>query len=243
MAPQNGMEFVAVDKKTGWSGARLGDAHTEDGGAGQGHAIAGGGLQQARPGADFKARLGAARERRGAHWPGEKEQTGCALLLRGEDKPARSCEIIELGGINLADHHRRRPAFQRLFHRPEGVLGIRRPNEDEMRRIDPIEGKARTIEFALFEAGEILADPDQRRLAAAGEKRGKGEDEACRGRRIARRGRGDLMQRTGGEAAGKHRVEPRCAEGHARPCGTSRRRMGRGGDAGDVPAQKAEPLR
>ncbi len=50
---------------------------------------------QAWPGADLETRLGAARKRLGPRRAAEKEEAGRAVFLRGENKPARSGEVIE----------------------------------------------------------------------------------------------------------------------------------------------------
>ena len=96
----------------------------------------------------------------------------------------------------------------------------------------------------MFEAGEILADPDERRLAAGGKARGQRQDEARCGRGIARTGGSDLMQCAVGKAAREQTIEPRLAERDA-PAPVARRRVRRCGcgNAGDLPAQKAEPPR
>ena len=120
-------------------------------------------------------------------------------------------------------------------------------DENEFTRIDPVKRESGTIERALFEAGEILADPDERRLAAGGKARGQRQGEAGRGRGIAGAGGGDLMQRAVGKAAREQTIEPCLAErdAHARVASRRMRRCGNASDrnTSDLPAQKAEPPR
>ncbi len=120
-------------------------------------------------------------------------------------------------------------------------------DKNECVRVDSVKLQTGAIERALFEVGEILADPDERRLAAGGKARGQCQGEAGGGWGIAGTGSGDLMQGANRKAACKHVIELCLAErdAHAR---VARRRMRRRGDAGDrntndLPTQKAEPPR
>ncbi len=71
-------------------------------------------------------------------------------------------------------------------------------DENEAIRIDPVKCESGTIKCALFEAGKILANPDERRFAAGGKARSQCQSETGRGRGIAGAGGGDLMQRASG---------------------------------------------
>ena len=242
------MEFVAVDEKAVRPGTRFGDADIEGRGAGQGYATTGGSRVRAWPGADLETRFGAARKSLGPCWAAEKEETGRAVFLRSKDKPARSGEVIEFRGEDFADYCGRCPGFQRLFDRPKRVFGIRCVDENERVWIEPVKRQSRTIECALFEIGEILANPDERRLAVGSKTRGEREHETGRGRGIAGAGGSDLMQGASRKAAREQTIELCLAERDARAW-RARHRMRRGGsDAGDrntsdLSAQKAEPPR
>jgi hypothetical protein len=171
---------------------------------------------RAPPRAHLETRLGAARQRVGADQTREEEKTGRRVFLRGQNEAARGGKIIDFHGPNLADHGGRRPAFQRLFHGPERLFGARRMNEKEAIRIEPMKGEPRPIKRALFQAGEILADPDDRpapaRRAQTG---GKGERKTCRRGMIAGLRRDDLVKRAEPEAAGEHAIEACVTERNA----------------------------
>lgn len=201
---------------------------------------------RARPRPDLETRVGAARKRVGAGKTREEEKAGRRVLLRCQNQTARGGKIIGFRRPDLPHDGGRRPAFQRLFHGPERLFRARRMDEEEASRIDPMMGEARSIKRALFEPGEILADPDDgspvsRRFQAGGERQ----------RKTGRRGmitgarRDDFMQGAGLEAADEHAIEAGVAERNARPRRFARRQHSQvcGLDPGDLAAQKAQPFR
>lgn len=195
-----------------------------------------------RIGADFKARVGAARQSIGAGNARKEEKRGYRILLRRQNEAARSGEIIKFRRENLADHRARRVALQRLFHGPECLLGVRRMNEEKAIRIDPEKSEPRSVQRALFERGKILADPDERpmlarRLQTGGER----QRETSRSGMIAGLSRDDLVKRTELEAAREHAIKPGMAERNTRR--RFARRTRRIPYPGDFLAQKTQPFR
>jgi hypothetical protein len=160
--------------------------------------------------------------------------------LRGQNEAARGGQIIGFRRENLADHGGRRPAFQRFFYGPERFFRIRCMNEEEASRVDPVHGEPRSIQRTLFQTGEILADPDDRRpVSAQAQTSGKGQSETCCGGMIAGPRRNDLVQRAGIQAAGEHQIDAGVAERNA----LGSRQAYRIFDAGNFLAQKTQPFR
>jgi len=102
--------------------------------------------------------------------------------------------------------------MQRLFHRPEQVARSRRGNADE-----PLGRQAELIEAeaagrAVFDERHVPGDPDDVVfLAAIAMRESQRKSGRCRDMGLARRR--DLMQRTASEAAAKHGIDGRNAEG------------------------------
>ncbi len=195
---------------------------------------------RAQIGADFEARVGAARQSIGAGNAGKEKKSRDRVLLRRQDETARSGEIIKFRREDLADYGTRRPALQRLFHGPERRFGLRRVNEDEAIRIDPEKSEPRSIQIALFEGGEILADPDERRALSRRAQTSEGQRETCRGGMVAGPRRDDLVQAAWLESAREHAIESGMAERDASGrhlAGGIRRII----DPGDFLPQKVQP--
>ena len=170
-----------------------------------------------------------------------QQQSRDAAGPRRQREAARGGEVTGARVPKFPDDSGQRPAFQRLLHRPQGLLALRRVDEDEPRRVEAEGGEAGAVERAALGGGEILGDPHQRpppQRGSGGKTQRQRQREAGRGGAVGRAGGHDLMQRPACEAAAQHRVKLRGvrAQRHApaRPRAQSRpARL----DAGDGGAQ------
>jgi len=115
---------------------------------------------------------------------------------------------------DLGDDGGEAAAGQSLGEHPEGVAGLHYADEDQAPGIEAKTVEANAVGEARFAAGGSLDDPQDRAGVARGE---AGEDrcgEAGGGGIIAGEGGADLVEGVAAEAAGKHAVDGRNAQGN-----------------------------
>ena len=166
------------------------------------------GKPRARRGGDLEPRVGRARKPgRLAIGARQHDERRRAPLSRGEQQAAGGGEAVALEAPDFADDRGRRAGFQRLLHRPEGRLGVGRPDEDDPAQGEAVRGEARPVERARLALHETFADEKRGRRPTAEEARGERKREARRRGPVGGRGRGDLVQGVVGQPPAKGRIE------------------------------------
>ena len=180
--------------------------HSKSRRAGQGLAtqdLCGGG---GAGGAHLQPRGGSA----GGWCAGLQQQARRATGTRREGEAARGSEITGAHVPQFAHYCGQRPAFQRLLHRPQSLLALRRLHDKQPRRIKPEGGKTGPIERTAFQTGKILANPHQRTAPGAGKAQRQHQRKAGSRRPVRRASRDNLMQRAARKATAQRHVKLGC---------------------------------
>ncbi|MDB5641722.1 MAG: hypothetical protein JWN07_1039 [Hyphomicrobiales bacterium] len=182
--------------------AGLGQPHAEMRGAGDGTDVwlrgQGGGT-----GGDFKAHARAVLRLRMTEGAGRMQQDrGRAAGARGLREAARGDEIeMPHGGAEIGDDGRRRPAAQRLLHRPQQVRPALRAHEDEASGVDAMRGEPRPVGRAVLAQRKFVAHPQDRAVMAGGEPGRERQREAGGGGKVAHAGGRRLIERAAEQPA------------------------------------------
>ena len=143
--------------------------------------------QDGGPRANFKAHARAVLGLRTAEGARRMQQDrGGAADARGLRQAARGDEIeLPRRRAEIGDDGRRRPAAQRLFHRPQQVRPALRAHEDEAGGVEPVRGDSWPIGRAVFAGGKFVAHPQDGAVMGGGEAGRERQREAGGGRQIA----------------------------------------------------------
>lgn len=160
-------------------------------------------------GRDLPARHGRAGQVRPAM---AQQKPDRIAFARREGEPPRHRQV---GGAvrEFGDHGGEGPAFERFFHRPRHVAGVRYAHENQAmhRQAEGIE--PRSVRTAGFERGQFGLEPHG--LSTPFDRQGRERrDKAGRCAEMRWRGGGEFVHRPDGQTSAEHAVERGHAEAH-----------------------------